>query len=108
MREPAAPPEQEGARGSSSPVAFRKRENDVTDKKTLLLAQVFITMMMAFSMSGVMSLIALGPTSQWLHEWPRAFITAWPIAFCFTMFVGPLAFKMAHAVMGRLSAASAR
>jgi len=34
------------------------------DKKLLLLAQAAITMMMAFSMSGIMSLIALGPTAQ--------------------------------------------
>lgn len=81
--------------------------NDVNEKKVLLLAQGFITMMMAFSMSGVMSLIALGPTSQWLHEWPRAFITAWPIAFCFTLFVGPLGFKMAYKVMGLMSARAA-
>ncbi len=80
----------------------------MTDKKTLLLAQVFITMMMSFSMPGVMSLIALGPTSQRLREWPIAFVTAWPIAFCFTMFVGPLAFKMAHAVMRRLSSPAAQ
>jgi len=74
----------------------------VTDKKTMLLAQGFITMMMAFSMSGVMSLIALGPTQEWLREWPKAFIMAWPIAFCFTLFVGPLGFAMAHKVMARL------
>ncbi|MNT02910.1 hypothetical protein D3C72_1374250 [compost metagenome] len=90
-----------------SPSAFA-RTNDVNEKKVLLLAQGFITMMMAFCMSGVMSLIALGPTSQWLHEWPKAFIIAWPIAFGFTRFVGPLGFKMAYRVMGLLSARAAR
>jgi hypothetical protein len=84
------------------------RTNDVNEKKTLLLAQGFITMMMAFAMSGVMSLIALGPTHQWLMEWPKAFIIAWPIAFGFTMFAGPLGFKMAHKVMRRLSTPSER
>lgn len=69
------------------------------DKKLLLLAQAAITMMMAFSMSGIMSLIALGPTAQWLHEWPKAFITAWPIAFCLTLFVGPLGFKIAGFIL---------
>ncbi|MGO4408618.1 MULTISPECIES: DUF2798 domain-containing protein [unclassified Brevundimonas] len=80
----------------------------MNEKKVLLLAQGFITMMMAFSMSGVMSLIALGPTHHWLMEWPKAFITAWPIAFCFTLFVGPLGFKMAYRIMGLLAARSAR
>lgn len=69
------------------------------DKKTLLVAQAMITMMMAFSMSGIMSLIALGPTTHWLQEWPRAFITAWPIAFVLTLFVGPLGFRIAGMIM---------
>lgn len=80
----------------------------MNEKKVLLLAQGFITMMMAFSMSGVMSLIALGPTHEWLMEWPKAFIIAWPIAFGFTMFVGPLGFKMAYKVLGLLSARAVR
>ncbi len=69
------------------------------DKKTLLVAQAMITMMMALSMSGIMSLIALGPTAHWLREWPVAFITAWPIAFCLTLFVGPLGFKLAGMIL---------
>ncbi len=81
----------------------------MTEKKILLVAQGFITLMMAASMSGIMSLIALGPTRQWLMEWPIAFITAWPIAFCMTLFVGPLGFKLATKVLmlvyGRRSAA---
>jgi hypothetical protein len=80
----------------------------VNEKKVLLLAQGFITMMMAFSMSGVMSLIALGPTREWLMEWPVNFIVAWPIAFCFTLVVGPLGFKMAYKVMGLLAARAVR
>jgi len=69
------------------------------DKKLLLLAQAAITMMMAFSMSGIMSLIALGPTAQWLQGWPRAFITAWPIAFCLTLVFGPLGFRIAGLIL---------
>lgn len=75
----------------------------MTDKKTLLLAQAFITLMMAFSMSGIMSFIALGPTWLWLTEWPKAFIIAWPIAFLLTLFVSRLGFAMAFKVMGLLS-----
>ncbi|MDQ6434816.1 DUF2798 domain-containing protein [Mesorhizobium sp. LHD-90] len=67
----------------------------MTDKKTLLVAQVFIALMMAASMSGIMSLIALGPTMHWLSEWPKQFIIAWPIAFCLTLFVSRIAFRLA-------------
>ncbi|MFZ4605064.1 MAG: DUF2798 domain-containing protein [Caulobacter sp.] len=73
----------------------------MTGKKTLLLAQVFITLMMAFSMSGIMSLIALGPTREWLAAWPKAFLMAWPIAFGLTLVTGPLGFRMAGAVIAR-------
>lgn len=74
----------------------------MTEKKILLLAQGFITMMMAASMSGIMSLIALGPTRQWLMEWPAAFITAWPIAFLLTLFIGPLGFKLSVMVLSKI------
>ncbi|GHF37061.1 DUF2798 domain-containing protein [Seohaeicola zhoushanensis] len=65
------------------------------DRKTIIIAQLFITFMMATLMSGVMSLIALGPTAEWLHGWPRQVIIAWPIAFVFTQFTTPLAFFLA-------------
>lgn len=71
------------------------------DKKTLLLAQVFITFMMAASMSGIMSLLVLGPTSQWLHAWPGQFATAWPIAFVLTMFTSKIGFGLAVRICGR-------
>jgi len=47
--------------------------------------------MMAASMSGIMSLIALGPTTEWLAGWPKKFIWAWPIAFVLTMICWPIA-----------------
>lgn len=71
------------------------------DKKTLLLAQVLITFMMALSMSGIMSLIAMGPTAEWLRAWPWQFITAWPIAFVLTMFVSRIAFGLAVLICGK-------
>ena len=71
------------------------------DKKTLMLAQIFMTFMMAFSMSGIMSLIALGPTAEWLHVWPRQFAMAWPIAFVLTMFVSRIGFGLAVRIRGR-------
>lgn len=65
-------------------------------KKTLFLAQLFITFGMAFSMSGIMGFISVGP--DFLPHWPLSFITAWPIAFIMTQIVTPLAFKLAHAI----------
>lgn len=62
------------------------------DKKTLLIAQILITLMMAVSMSGIMSLIAMGPSAEWLAAWPRAALTAWPIAFVLTLGVTRIAF----------------
>ena len=71
------------------------------DRKTLLLAQVLITFMMALSMSGIMSFIALGPTAFWLSVWPKQFIIAWPIAFVMTLFVSKFAFALAGRITGQ-------
>jgi cytochrome c biogenesis factor len=67
--------------------------------KTMIVAQIFISCMMACLMSGIMGLIVLGPTEVWLESWPRQFITAWPIAFVLSLVVGPIAFRLA----GRLT-----
>ncbi len=64
-------------------------------RKTIFLAQFLITLMMATLMSGTMSLIVMGPTSEWLAIWPRQALTAWPIAFVFTQIVTPVAFFLA-------------
>ncbi|MYM55032.1 DUF2798 domain-containing protein [Thalassovita mangrovi] len=71
------------------------------DRKTLIVAQLLITVMMAVLMSGFMSLIAIGPTAEWLAGWPRQAITAWPIAFILTQGVSPLAFALAVRVTKR-------
>jgi hypothetical protein len=71
------------------------------ERKTLFLAQLLITFMMAASMSGIMSMVALGPTMQWLYAWPHQFIIAWPIAFVLTLFVSQIAFGIANHVFGR-------
>lgn len=76
----------------------------MTSRKTMLVAQILITFMMALSMSGLMSLLALGPTAQWLASWPRQFIMGWPIAFVLTLFVGPFAFKLAGRLTGKPAA----
>jgi len=68
---------------------------DTMNKKILLIAQILMTFMMALLMSGIMSLIALGPTKQWLSVWPIQFIIAWPIAFILTQFTSKIAFALA-------------
>lgn len=72
----------------------------MTEKRTLFVAQVLITCMMALLMSGIMSLIALGPSELWLKNWPKQFIIAWPIAFVLTMFVSRFAFFLASRLTG--------
>ncbi|MGB8815481.1 MAG: DUF2798 domain-containing protein [Paracoccaceae bacterium] len=64
--------------------------------KTILLAQFFISFMMATLMSGILGLLHLGFTAAFLHEWGRALVIAWPIAFCLSLAVGPIAFKLAY------------
>lgn len=68
------------------------------DKRTILATQIIMTFMMAFSMSGIMSLIALGPSTLWLSVWPKQFIIAWPIAFLLTM----VAYRIASALAQKL------
>ncbi len=72
----------------------------MTDRKTLLLAQVFITLMMASSMSGIMSLLAVGASVDWLFIWAREFVIAWPIAFCLTLVTSKLGFILARRITG--------
>ncbi|WP_028656096.1 DUF2798 domain-containing protein [Nocardioides sp. J54] len=69
------------------------------NKSFILLSQVFMTFMMAASMSGLMSLIHEGPTVEWLKGWPLQLVVAWPIAFCLTMVAWPAAMRLAGAVL---------
>lgn len=68
------------------------------DKKTLIIAQLIITCLMAGSMSGIMSLISMGPTAEWLAGWPKAFLVAWPIAFLLTQLTSWIGFRVAFRV----------
>lgn len=72
----------------------------MTAKKTLLLAQILITLMMAFCMSGIMGAIAMGLTGEWLRVWQKQFLIAWPIAFCLTLVSSRLGFHFAHKLTG--------
>lgn len=63
--------------------------------KTLILAQAMISFAMALMMTGFFAFLALGATVEWLHAWTRSFIIAWPLAFCLSLVVGKVAFKIA-------------
>lgn len=66
--------------------------------RTILLAQLFISCMMAALMTGIFGFINLGATAEFLHQWGRNFATAWPIAFLLSLGVGPIAFKIAYQI----------
>jgi hypothetical protein len=68
----------------------------LTTKKTLILAQCFISLSMAFLMTGIFGFIGHGPTFEWLRVWMTNFVTAWPIAFVLSMVTGKYSFMLAH------------
>lgn len=68
-------------------------------KKFSLLSQVFMTFIMAATMSGLMGLIIAGPSMAWLSSWPRQFLIAWPIAFALTMVAWPASMALARTVL---------
>jgi hypothetical protein len=73
----------------------------VTEKKTLILAQMLIALMMAALMTGIFGFLHLGPTTQWLTEWGKSFLMAFPLAFLLSLGVGPLAFRLARLITRR-------
>ncbi|SEM97865.1 Protein of unknown function [Gemmobacter aquatilis] len=66
--------------------------------RTILTAQLLISGMMAALMTGFFGLLTLGPSVEFLHHWGQTFLTAWPVAFLFSLAVGPLAFKLAYQI----------
>lgn len=68
--------------------------------KTIVIAQFFISGMMAFMMTGFFGFIHFGLTSEWLREWASAFVIAWPVAFCLSLGVGKLGFLIATRITG--------
>ncbi|MEI8631010.1 DUF2798 domain-containing protein [Vibrio sp. PP-XX7] len=63
--------------------------------KTILIAQFLISLIMAFLMTGIFSLIDLGFGYQWLSIWAERFILAWPVAFCLSLIVSKFSFSIA-------------
>ncbi len=74
-------------------------------KATLITAQFFISMMMAFLMTGIFTAFPMHFAQGWSALWIKRFVLAWPIAFVLSLGVGPLAFRLAELAMrifGRL------
>ncbi|WP_210529193.1 DUF2798 domain-containing protein [Rubellimicrobium arenae] len=71
-------------------------------KATIITAQVFISCMMAFLMTGIFTAIPLRFQPGWVAEWLARFVLAWPVAFVLSLGVGPVAFRLA-AVATRLA-----
>ncbi|MFL1460672.1 DUF2798 domain-containing protein [Roseococcus sp. DSY-14] len=55
-----------------------------------LLTGFFLTFIMTFVISGVSTLLALGPTHAMLARWPLAWLTSWAIAFPTVLVVLPI------------------
>lgn len=68
------------------------------NKKTVLISQVIMTFIMASTMSGIMGLIIVGPSMEWLAAWPLQFAIAWPIAFALTMVAWPASMALTRMV----------
>ena len=71
------------------------------EKLTILLAQVFISCLMALMMTFLFSILLQGFPEGWALIWLRNWLTAWPVAFLLSLGVGPLSFKLAFRVMHR-------
>jgi len=69
------------------------------EKKTVLLAQVFISLMMAFLMTLIFTAIPMHFAEGWHVTWLQRFVTAWPIAFILSLGAGPVAFLLANRLM---------
>ncbi|WP_233270314.1 DUF2798 domain-containing protein [Chachezhania sediminis] len=61
-------------------------------KKTIIVAQFLISMMMAFLMTLIFTSVPTGFAAGWVGTWLSRLITAWPVAFVLSLGLGPLAF----------------
>lgn len=76
-------------------------------RKVILTAQLLISGMMAFLMTGFFAFLHLGFTGAAMDAWYHTFITAWPVAFCFSLIVSPIAFMIAGRLAGGRPSAQA-
>ncbi|MDD8023066.1 MAG: DUF2798 domain-containing protein [Paracoccaceae bacterium] len=71
------------------------------EKLTIIVAQIFISCLMALSMTLIFSVLPVGFGPGWFATWMQHWLTAWPVAFVFSLGIGPLAFKLAFVLMHR-------
>jgi hypothetical protein len=69
-------------------------------KKTIILAQFFISLMMCCLMTGYATIWVVGFNPGFFGFWAHSFITAWPVAFILAMICGGLGFKLAAKITG--------
>jgi len=60
----------------------------------------FMSMLMAFIMSAVLTLVNLGPVADFPVRWMRAFAIAWACAFPTVLLVSPIARRLVAMVVG--------
>ncbi|ANP38634.1 50S ribosomal protein L1 [Phaeobacter gallaeciensis] len=72
-------------------------------KTTVILAQFFIALMMAFLMTGIFTAFPTGFAPGWVGLWLGRFVIAMPIAFVLSLGVGPLAFFLASRLISILT-----
>jgi hypothetical protein len=84
---------------SSAPPIFMHGARTL-NPKTIVIAQFFISGMMAFMMTGFFGFLHLGLTSEWVREWANSFVIAWPVAFVLSLGVGKVGFMIASRITG--------
>jgi hypothetical protein len=66
----------------------------INPKHTNLLFAFFMSILMAFLMSGVLTAIHLGITPHFIAQWLHSFVLAWPIAFPSIILIAPAVRKI--------------
>lgn len=77
-------------------------------KKVVITAQVFISAMMAFLMTAFFATLHLGLTGAMVEAWISSFVIAWPVAFCLSLIVSPVAFMISGRLVGNRPTAAAK
>lgn len=70
--------------------------------KARFVFPVAMAFFMALLMTAVVTLINLGPTSDFPLQWMKAFAVAWPLASCVAFLAVPLARRITTAVIGMI------
>lgn len=68
------------------------------NKKTIIIAQILISFLMALSMTGIFTFSQLGFSFDTVEQWLSRFIIAWPIAFALSIPISKLSFKLANKI----------